>query len=328
MPRWNLRNLAIPIGLMVAFYLALYLVGSSLYLFSFFQDIAFVHSFPLKHLLGWFTVGISLALLSSLTVWPFSLAIATLLEHNKSRTLANYFLKLISYLASLPLVLFVFAYLTIFGSRGFLLIKKFWFFLFASENFFTQAIAFALTLLLYPLSLLQGASSQPTIDSFYHRMLSGVIEFAEVGLVATVVALGLFLYLLPKMVLHMRKILQQDEQLRSFEIIKSLGGTPWESVHLTVMQSMKTKFNDIILVFTQKSFFEGLITFSLLNAFFAKSSDLHWSSSLSSIYVRESLLGEGNLNKLLALSGFLLLSYLLLTWVAALQKNIGREKHV
>ncbi len=316
MSHLNLKILGLLVFLLVAVYVSFFAGSSFLFLFVFLRNLFSDNSFPVREMLGWFTVGVSLSLLASLTAWPFALAITTLLEHNKSRSLSRYFLKLLSYLSSLPLVLFVFAYLSIFGNEGFNFIKVVWTVLFASKNFFTDAIAFALTLLLYPLTIFMKAADQPTIDHFYHQMLAAVIEFAEVGLVATVVAVALFLFVLPKMILHMRKQLMDDENIRSTEIIKSLGGTPWESIHLTVMQSMKTKFNEIILHFTKKCFFEGLITFSILNAFFFRSidGDYHWSSSLSSMFVRESVSLPKNLEHLMVLAGFLVLAYFVFTW--------------
>ncbi len=327
---WNLKILGLLVFLLVTIYLTFFVGTSALYIFVFVRDQLGQPLLPWRNLFGWFTVGISLALLSSLAAWPFALSLSTLLEHNKSRPLANIFLRILSYLASLPLVLFVFAYLAIIGHRGFYTIKSVWVFLFATENFFTEAIAFALTLLLYPLTGLPGAGEQPTIDLFFRRMLDGVVEFAEVGLVATVVAAGLFLFVLPKMVLCIRKLLLEDHNLRSTEIIKSLGGTPWESIHLTVMQSMKTRFNEIILYFTKLCFFEGLVTFALLNAFFfaGDSDQYHWSSSLSSVFVRQSLLPTKNLDQLLSISGFLLLTYFLFFWLRSKQGSRFERDYV
>jgi hypothetical protein len=285
----------------------LYFMGVALFELLNNQDLS------IQTLISWVSVGLSLSLLSVLTAWPFALAVATLIEHNKARPLARFCLGFASYLASLPLILFVFVYVQIVGEKGFLAVKSFWLFLFASSNFFTQALSFGLTLLLYPITMIPGVGEGLSIAVFYDRILSTVFEFAEVGLVASVIAMGLFLYVVPKMVLHMRQQLRKDENLRSFQIIKSIGGTPWESIHLTVMQSMKAQFNSIIVDFTRKCFFEGLITFTLLRVFFINDNqpEFHWSSTLSAVFLWTSLFEEPSSSLLRLTAGTLCLSYLL-----------------
>ncbi len=326
MPRLYKKILGFFVLVLIISYFSIFAGTAFFYLLVFFRDLFNHSSLPLKSIIGWFTVGVSLALLASLLVWPFALAISTLLEHNKTRRFSKFFLQVMSYLGSLPLVVFVFTYISLVGSRGFIAIKKVWVILFASPNFFTEAIAFSLTLLLYPLTAIPGVGDESSIDVFYKNMLSTVIEFGEVGLVATVVGVGLFLYILPKMVIHMRKQLMDDVNTRSTEIIKSLGGTPWESVHLTVMQAMKSRFNDIILHFTQICFFEGLITFALLQAFFlnTREQSFQWSASLSSVFLAESLKTPVNFDHLLSLSGALLFVYMIFIWVDRRQK-LSRE---
>lgn len=311
---WQSKFFGVIVALLVLAF-ALGFVGTYLFaiFFSFWQLL--VNNGPnLKLIAGWVMVGVSLALLSTLTVWPFALALATLLQHNKNHPLANAMLKLLSYMASLPLLIFVYLYLEILGVSAFDYLQKFWIFLFASSNIFTQAIAFALTLILYPFSVLPFWKQNLSIDLFYRQVLKAVIEFAEVGLVASVVALGLFLYLLPKMVLHIRKHLNDDDSLKSFEIIKSLGGTPWESIHLTVMQSMKSHFNAIVFYFTRLAFFEGIITYSLLNIVFTSSSN-RWGQSLSSQFIALSINWPQQNSLVLLCSGVLAFIYLFFSFI-------------
>ena len=260
----------------------------------------------------WTTVGVSLSLLTTLVCWPFALSAAILIEHNKNRKYAPWVLKVLRYFSTLPLIIYVYIYIEVIGGTGFDFIKDQWSFLFASPNLLTQSIAFALTLILYPLSIFPFISSAPTVDLFYKNILSRVLEFAEVGLIASVVVTGLFVFLLPKMILYMRKQLVEEENMKSLSTIRSLGGTAWESIHLTAMQIMKVRFNIIVTYFTRICFFEGLITYNLLYYFVIgeTSFNKHWGVSLSSIYVLNSMTPFENMSFMLSVGGFLVICYI------------------
>ena len=306
-------------------YLAVISWAGLFYIFSGLRIFANHEWLNFRLFIFWVSVGLSVSLLASLACWPFALSTATLLEHNKKRRLTPWVLRFLSYSSTLPLVIFCFVYVEVLGEKGFQAIESFWIDLFASPNIFTQVLAFGLTIILYPLTALPFFSENPSVDLFYQKMLAAVIEFAEVGLVTSAMVLGLFLYILPKMVLHMRQQLREDQALRSFEIIKSLGGTPWESIHLTVLQSMKTRFNGIITYFTRICFFEGLISYSLLYFFLSPGSaseSFHWSSSLSSLFVSSSLNSERSESILLATSGGLVVCFFLFMFL----ENYFRKK--
>lgn len=295
-------------------YLSIVLGGALFYLLSSLRLYFSEDWFKLRLLVFWSSVGLSVSLLASLTCWPFALSTATLLEHNKKRVFTPWLLKFLSYSSTIPLVVFCFIYIEVIGKKGFATIESFWIDFFASVNLFTQVVAFGLTLVLYPLTLLPFFSGKMTVDEFFQNMLAAVIEFAQVGLMASAIVLGLFLYILPKMILHMRQQLKEDQALRSFDIIKSVGGTPWESIHLTVLQSMKIRFNGIIVYFTRVCFFEGLITYSLLHFFLIPTGtgieNSHWSASLSSIFVMASKDADDNRPLLLASSGVMVVCFL------------------
>lgn len=269
-------------------------------------------SMPLVKVFGELVVGLSLALLASLCTWPFALSTATLLEHNRARPIYRWFLSLTAYLSGLPLLLFVYVYIEVIGQAGFASIQKFWTLLFASPNFLTQSISFALTLLLYPLVAMAEWGGAPTIDHFYRKILEAVIDFAEVGIVASVVVIGLFLFIFPKMVLKMRALLRDDENVKSSEIIKSIGGTSWESIHLTVMQSMKNSFTEVIAYCTRVCFFEGLITYTLLHLFFVGpgSKTTYWGTSLTSMFLDAAIEPSEQRQLLHFFAGLLSVSYL------------------
>lgn len=318
------------VALFVLLYLASFFGASLVYLFSGIRFIFSGHQEILKPVFLWTSVGLSLSLLATLTCWPFALSAATLIEHNRSRWITPYILRSLSYFSTLPLIVFIYVYIEVVGVEGFDWLKEQWIVFFASPNFLTKSVAFALTLLLYPLTAFPFLLDRISVDQFFKNMLSGVIEFAEVGLVALVVVAGLYLYILPKMILHMRRQLKQDENLRSFEIIQSLGGTSWESIHLTVMQSMRNRFNSIVTYFTRICFFEGLITYSLLYYFVLEDGtfESHWGASLSSIFIFGSLDPGQRLSFLLAIAGFMVLCYLLFMRIESLFRRKSEANYV
>lgn len=329
MNHWLSQMLGRMMILLAVIYVLGFAISYGYYLFHGLEFVVTADFSQLKALVGWVIVGVSLSLLTSLTAWPFALAAVTLLEHNKSRRLTSFSLRCVSYLASLPLVLFLFVYVQIVGEKGFLTLKAMWLLLFASPNVFTQALAFGLTLLMYPLTIIPGVGGEHTIDVFYNKMLDLVIECAELGLLAIVVVLGLFLYVFPKMILYMRQKMQEGEQLRSLEIIHSLGGTPWESMHLTVMQSMRTHFDGVMLYFTRRCFFEGLITYTLLSVFFSESVlGIHWSSTLPVVYIQSLLQGHEVPEISFGLCGILAFLYILFLVAESHLKRRGSFSHV
>ena len=258
-------------------------------------------------------VGLSFGLLATLCAWPFALSLSTLIEQNRDHRTTQWLITAIRFFASLPLVLFAYLYLEVVGAKVFGVLQVFWVDSFASSNIFTQALAFSLTLVLYPLSLVPGVLPQMTVDIFFKKMLLAVIGFAEVGLVSSVVVLGLTLFVIPQMVLRMLKYLEEDKSRRHHEVIQSLGGTRWESIYMTLLQSMKEHFNIIVAQLTRLCFFEGLVTLSLLS-FFAVSDPLaidQWGASLSALFVSESMNWTASLDKLTLVAAVLSVQYLL-----------------
>lgn len=296
---------------LISAYLLLFL---SSYLVNTFLALEFLKtgSFAELGTLLWLVlVGLSLSLLASLCAWPFSLSIATMIEQNKSRQHIDYINYALKFLASMPLVFYAYLFLEVVGADVFRILESFWVESFASSNLLTQVLAFALTLLLYPLTIIPWLLEPVSVDVFFQKMLVAVIDFAEVGLVSSVVVCGLIIYILPQMVLRMLKYLQRDQNLIKHEVIQSIGGTRWESIYMTVLQSMREHFNIIILRFTRVCFFEGLITFSLLSFFFKTQESLesHWGATLSSLFIGESLVWEPGTEKLRFFSGALILVY-------------------
>ncbi len=266
--------------------------------------------FPYGRIFWLFMVGLSFSSLASLFSWPLSLSIVTYLQQIKKHRSYNTLRKLIHFFATLPLVLFCFIFIEVFGGDFFGSFEVFWSKSFATPNLFTQAIAFAFTLLIYPLTLFPVFSKNYTVAEFFSEVSRSIHQFAEVGLVSSVLILTLTVFILPQMVLLMLDHFDSKENQRSYEVVQSLGGTRWESIHLSVLQNMKSRFFELILRFTRICFFEGLITFSVLHYFFNVSSAslLNWGLSLSSLTVLLST--EGVLQKeVYFLSGLLLFSF-------------------
>lgn len=258
-------------------------------------------------------MGLSLSLLTCLCAWPVALAIATLMEHfkgNKAVVRLNRFLKVIE---SLPLIVFAFLYIEVVGFYSYGWFEKFWGEFFTTSHFLTKGIAFALTILLYPFSLLPFFESQPNIDLFYQKILTLVAEFAEVGLVTSVIVFGLMVYIIPKMILRMNFYLNSKNNSRAPEVIQSIGGTHWESVYMTVIQSMKVHFNLIILRFTRICFFEALITYTVLNSFFSgkDTSTFHWGTTISAMFVVQAMEPKVSLDPLCIIAGLLSICYII-----------------
>ena len=220
-------------------------------------------------------------------------------------------LKPVYFLASLPLVLVVYIFVEVLGIEVFSVFRDFWMDTFGSHNFFTRSLAFTLTILFYPFStLLFGEMST---DVFFQKMLHFVNDFAQVGLFSSILIFGLTIFIIPKMFLTMNQCLEEDKSLRRLEIIQSIGGTQWQSVSVTLLQSMREHFNRILVRFVRICFFESLIVFSLLNFFFSKDQkDPYLGSTLASRFVFESLKPIESPFFLLAMGGFLSFGYFLL----------------
>lgn len=326
----SLKNILMTtVILLICFYVGFFIFSALYYSFLSLMNLVDGGVQEFQQIFWWLLVGLSLSLLATLCAWPFSLSILTLIEQNRGRKRTHWSQYALKFMGSLPLVLFVFLFVEVIGQEVFGLLESFWIQSFASSNFVTQALAFALTLLLYPLTILPFFGGDTTIDQFFRQMLAAVIEFAEVGLVSSVVVLGLVIFILPQMVLRMERYLKEDANLRSLEVIQSIGGTHWESIYMTVLQSMKEHFNLIVLRFTRICFFEGLLTLSLLSFFFRLSNEYqsYWGSTLSSVFITESLQVPLSISRLSGLAGLLALCYFIFVRLeVVLVRNMEKRK--
>lgn len=301
-------------------YFLVFALGLFFYVYSISNLLGENSAFTFQQYFWWTVMGLSLSLLSCLCAWPLSLAIATLLEQFKKKKMVMATLRFLYFIESLPLIVFVFLYYEVVGFHSFGWFDKFWNQYFTATHFLTKGIAFALTILLYPLTIFPIFGEDLNVDQLYQKLIFVVSDFAEVGLVTSVIVFGLMVYILPKMVLQMSRSLSSTANLRNHEIIQSIGGTHWESVYMTVVQSMKEHFNFIILRFTRICFFEAIITYTLLNSFFstADSAKFHWGSTLSSMFVVQAIDPEISIPYLNASAGVLILCFLIFIWMERL----------
>ena len=302
---------------LVGLYFFVFLASHLLYGFA-----ALIFGGPwLIQLVSWTVIGLVFSLLSSLCAWPISLCLVTLLRQNQSRPFMAQILRPVYFLASLPLVLVVYIFAEVFGIEVFSVFRDFWMDIFGSHNFFTRSLAFTLTILFYPFSTL--LFGKMNTDVFFQKMLDLVNDFAQVGLFSSVLIFGLTIFIIPKMFLTMNQCLEEDKSLRRLDTIQSIGGTKWQSVSITLLQSMREHFNRILAHFVRICFFEGLIVFFLLNFFFSKGQkDPFLGSTLASRFVFESLKPMENPLFLLALGGFLSFCYFLLL---AIEKYYSKD---
>jgi hypothetical protein len=307
---------------MLAFLITFYLRCTALIIFTFFLSLILLiipttynsvliilsQSLALiKDLILYSLVGLSFSILASLSAWPFALTFSTLILHKKDRPVFK-FVQNVSYLLStIPLLVFSYVIIEVLGKNSLFGLNNFTFDILSTSNLITQTLAFALTLLLYPLTILPFFYGQTSVDLFFQEMLNAVIKFAELGFISFVIIFSLFLYILPRMIVKMFYYLQKDQNIKNYEIIQSLGGTQWESLYITSLHAMKSNFSILILHFTKVCFFEGLITFSLINYYLINYQN-NWGQTLGSLYVEEAL-NNLNLDNLLLISGFLILIF-------------------
>jgi len=286
-------------------------------------------SFPFSLLLKMVSLGLVLALLASLLAWPLALSIAILFEQNKSSRFVQGLKAAARFLATLPLLFFVYLYVEVIGSGVFLFLEEFWTSYLTPSHIMTQTLAFALTLLLYPLRVLPGVGVSLTIDEFFRQMLLNVVEFSEVGLAVSLLTLGLVFYILPRMVVSLLTEIKNSNSHLSFEVIQSLGGSRWEGTQMTVLQLMRQKAIWTLAYFTRLCFFEGLITYTLLHFFLFKSGHMAVGQTLSARYLHESFsLTPPTLNGLLLLAGVLFMLFLILFGLESFLKKISRSDDV
>lgn len=280
--------------------------------------------FSMNSLLWLIMVGLSFSLLSALLSWPFALSLVTLIKQNEERLSIIYLQQIVRFLASLPLVVFLYLFLQVKSFQVFYFFEDTWSQVFSATSWLTQFLAFTITLLLYPLTIIPSVSSDMSVDVFYQKTVTAVIESSEVGLVSSVVVFGLFVFILPQMTMVMLKSLRRDQNLQNIEVVQAMGGTEWESVYMTVLQSMREHFNLIVLRFTRVCFFEGLLTLSLLS-FFVKAKEPFsswWGATLSSLYVHKLFMEPLQPRLLLVLSAAMVSFYLLIRYFEHLAQKI------
>lgn len=257
------------------------------------------------------SLGLALALMASLLAWPLALSVVILFEQNKSSRSVRAFKASARFLATLPLLFFIYLYIEVIGSGVFSFLEEFWTSYLTPNHIMTQVLAFALTLLLYPLRVFPGFGASLTIDEFFRQMLLTVVEFSELGLAVSLLTLGLVFYILPRMVVSMMAEIKDSNNHLSFEVVQSLGGSRWEGTQMTVLQLMRQKSIWILTYFTRICFFEGLIIYSLLHFFLFKSGHMAMGQTLASRYIHDSLsLAPSTLKGLLTIAGVLFVLFL------------------
>lgn len=305
---WNLKKFFLIATLLIAaFYFSAFIFSYFFYGFSFLKS----GNIPVRDILIWTFTGLCFSLLASLCAWPFSLSLVTLLRKYQFHSLSQRIFMFIHFSASLPLVLFLYISLEVFGLGSFLNFPEFWVDVLDTDNFLAKSLAFVLTILFYPIKSLIFFSEYETTDVFFHKMLKIVIECLQISLPGLVLIFILTIFIIPKMVITMHQCLIKNKDIRGLEVIQSVGGSRWESVFITMIQSMRDHFKMILIRFVRICFFESLITFSILSLFFdahGKNQRVH---TLTSSFIFESLkLNKENHDFLLILAGALGFCYL------------------
>ena len=304
----------IMILLLVGIYFLLFTACYLFYGFSFFN----FNGFPFREFLNWTSAGLCFSFLASLCSWPLSLSLVTLLRRYQFHYLSRRVFVFIHFSASLPLVLFLYIFLEVLGPEFFSNFRDFWINNLASDNFLTKTLAFVITVFFYPISSLSFFSELRTTDIFFNKILTIIIEFLQISLPGLILVFILVIFIIPKMVITMHQCLMKNRDIRGLEVVQSVGGTWWESVSITMIQSMKDHFNMILTRFVRICFFESLIAFSVLKIFFSfdESQKGEWGSTLTSHFVFESLKSNGNNHDfLLVLAGALGFCYLFLMFI-------------
>lgn len=305
------RSFFILLSLFSAIMICTALFFVSTYLYALIQNFIEGHGVSshveFRSILKWTIVGIVISSFSVFLAWPCAMATAVVLEQEDSYwvSLAQ---KFISWLASLPLIVYVYVFIQFMAVDILSSFKGFWLESFASVNWVTQLLAFAGTILLYPLLLFVPNTDGVTIDQFFRATLKTVLNFGELGLTVTLLCIGLTFVILPRMVFEMQKMIRGNKDLQSLEIVRSLGGTAWESTHITLIHSMKSRFSLIFFRFVRHSFFEGIIVFLLLGYVFADQNifDDIIGATISSIVVQEYMSLNLSWTDLLSMGGWLL----------------------
>ena len=287
----------------------------STYIFALIQNFiaggGIVSQIEFRLIMRWTIVGVVISSLSVLLAWPCAIATAVVLEQEESYwvRLAQ---KFISWLASLPLIVYAYVFVQFMAVDILGSVKGFWLESFASVNWVTQLLAFAGTIFLYPLLLFIPNTDGVTIDQFFRGSLKAILNFGEQGLTVTLLCFGLTFVILPRMIFEIQKMIRGNKDLQSLEIVRSLGGTIWESMHITLIHSMKSRFSLIFVRFVRYSFFEGIVVF-LLVGYTLSDQNITGSTvgtTISSVVVREYIGLELSWPDLLSFGGWLLLLHI------------------
>ena len=294
--------------------------------FTGFQFLSF-DDFPWTSLLLWTFQGLIVSLMACFCAWPFSLSLVSLLRQYNSNPLTGRVFKFIHFSASLPLILFVCVFMEVLGPDIFILFKDFLMDQLARENLLTKAIAFVLTIFLFPIFQLFSPSETGEPDLFFRETLVGVIDFFQMTLLGGILVFILTVFLIPRMTVTMEKSLLKNREISGFEVIQSLGGSHWESVSIAMLQFVKDHSKMILARFVRICFFESLITFSILK-FFLSFKKGPWGSTLSERFIFESLkVTENHGSSLLVLAGYLVFVYLFILQIETYySKSLFKDK--
>lgn len=270
--------------------------------------------FPLDRRSFWLiAVGLSDAFLACLLSWPVALSIVSFLQQVRSTRFYKWVRKVVQFLATLPLVVFGFIFVEVVGELLLQGMETIWARTFQQSSELSQSLAFAITLLIQPL---RRFFSDSTVHETFLEVEKTLLNLTEIGILSSTLVFVLILYILPQMILLMMDDLDAQDQQTSAEQVRALGGSAWESVRLSVLQQLKLRFWNWVFKLSRLCFFEGLITWSVLNAFFGLNIEglQHWGGTLTSFAVLQAVQGEqvSNLQSL----GFALLVIFIFFFIA------------
>ncbi|MCJ8275715.1 MAG: hypothetical protein MJK18_02650 [Bdellovibrionales bacterium] len=298
---------------LVTLFIALFFYGTYLVLLgeNLIKGVGLVSAVSLGNILYWTITGLLISAVAAALTWPWALATAVVLELEKG-VWPKWAKRFVTWLAKVPLIVYAYVYLQYMAANMLVSFKALWLESFASQNGVTQLLAFASTLFLYPLLIFVPDTQGITMDQFYRSSLNTVINLGEVGLTLAIICLGLIFAMMPRMIFEMQRMLRKSDDLQSLEVVRSMGGTLWESLRVTIIHSMRSRFVYILIRYIRFGFFEGLIVFVLLKYMFINDNlmESFFGSTMSSYGVRQFLAMRWNWSDLMALGGWLLIIHL------------------
>lgn len=286
-----------------------------------------------RFLLSWFPMpnsrsvlhlclsGLLFSALAALLAWPFALTTALVLVNERGRRWAEFLIRYFRGLAFVPTLIYGYVFCSYFGPFVQDHLFNVWVDLFDPQSLTSQWLAFAGTVLLYPLSWLlsvtgflhgnDGGSAGPlawSVEQLYLANLNGLSELAVESFSSLVIVFFLAFLLTPIYIILIYQTLASSEIQQTRMTVLSLGASPWETLRISGRQHLRRQLSGLFSFGLARAFFEGVGIFVVLNYFFLNGNydRFFWAETFSAFVIKTMIFKNLPLGGVLALGGILL----------------------